>query len=250
MYTKPLFLLGILLLFIAPGKTVAQSETISVDSFDKVIINPHIQVTFREGNSESVAVEMISEPLEKLHVEVKNKVLHMYLDGARVVTKTEKIKGEGRKEKKPIYKGTVVKAVVTYKKAGTFSLRGDETIVFESPIHLDKMRLNIYGESEVFLNEAVIKNLRATIYGECHLEIKKGDIAEQKFTTYGESEVNTLKVSNRSTKIVAYGDSNFECSVSERLKVTSYGEATVKYKGNPEVRKGIVIGDTTISSLP
>ncbi|MGS2741136.1 GIN domain-containing protein [Sinomicrobium sp. M5D2P17] len=250
MYTKPLFLLGILLLFIAPGKTVAQSETISVDSFDKVIINPHIQVTFREGDSESVAVEMIGEPLEKLHVEVKNQVLHMYLDGARVVTKTEKIKREGRKEKKPIYKGTVVKAVVTYKKAGTFSVRGDETIVFESPVHIDKMRLNIYGESEVYLNEATVEDLRVTIYGECHLEIKKGDIAKQKFTTYGESEVNTLKANNRSTRIVAYGDSNFECSISERLKVTSYGDATVKYKGNPEIRKGINIGDTEISALP
>ncbi|SFW54082.1 Putative auto-transporter adhesin, head GIN domain [Sinomicrobium oceani] len=245
-----LIFFSLIFLFITPLEVTAQSWSISVDPFSEVIINPHIEVTFREGPEESVVVEYISEPMEKLHVEVKNKVLHMYLDGARMVTKTEKVKEDGRKVKKPVYDGTVVKAVVTYKKADNFSLRGDEKIVFESPLHLDKLKLHIYGASEISLNEATVEDLRAVIYGACHFEIRKGDIAEQKFTTYGESEIRTLGARNKSTRIVAYGDSDFECSVSQRLKVTSYGEATVKYKGNPEIRKGIVIGDTEITAIP
>ncbi|MBC9798179.1 GIN domain-containing protein, partial [Sinomicrobium weinanense] len=164
-------------------------------------------------------------------------------------TKTEKIKGENEKRKIPLYKGTVVKAVVTYKKANTFALRGEETMVFESPLHMDRMRLNIYGDSEVYINDANINDLKTVVYGECHLEIKKGTVEKQKFTTYGESEINTLNANNKDTRIVAYGDSDFQCQVSERLKVTSYGEATVKYKGTPEVRKGIIIGDTEIVSI-
>lgn len=246
MKTKNIAFSGILLMLLIPGMIKAQSRDIPVSTFDKVIVNPHIQVTFREGDKESVVIGEMTEPFEKLHVEVRNKVLHMYLDGARVVTKTEKIKGTGEKRKKPLYKGTVVKAVVTYREADTFALRGEETIVFESPLHMDRMKLNIYGESEVYINDADINYLKTVVYGDSHLEIKKGTVEKQKFTTYGESEINTLKADNKDTRIVAYGDSNFQCRVSERLKVTAYGEATVKYKGNPEVRKGIVIGDTEI----
>lgn len=250
MNTKIFTFLSIILILMLPEAVTSQSRTISADDFDKVIVNPHIQVTFREGNKTSVTVEDINEPFEKFNVEVKNGVLHMYLDGARVVTKTEKIKGKGKKRKKPLYKGTVVKAVVTYKNASTFAIRGEETIVFESPLNLDKMKLNIYGESEVVVNDATVNNLKVTIFGESQLEIKKGNIGKQKFTSYGESEINTLQASSKSTRIVAYGGSNFQCNVTDRLKVTSYGEATIRYKGNPEVRKGIVIGDTEISAIP
>ncbi len=38
-------------------------------------------------------------------------------------------------------------------------------------------------------------------------------------------------------------------SMFQMLKVTAYGEATVAYKGSPDVDKGIVIGEATIRRI-
>jgi hypothetical protein len=36
---------------------------------------------------------------------------------------------------------------------------------------------------------------------------------------------------------------------ADRLKITAYGEATVAYEGNPEVEKGIIIGEASIQKI-
>lgn len=229
--------------------TIAQSKVIDVETFDKIIISPHIQVVFKKGEKESVSIESITEPIEKLNVIVKNNTLNLYLDGAKITADKEKEIINGYKRKIPIYKGTVVKAVITYKNINALDLRGEEKFVFESNLNTEKLRLKIYGESQVYINEANIQNFQVAIYGENYLEIKQGKIKHQKFTVYGESEVNTLNVKNMETKLTAYGDGIFQFNISEKFKITSFGEATINYTGSPNLQKGIVIGETSISKM-
>lgn len=229
--------------------STAQSKVIDVETFDKVIVSPHIEVVFKEGDKESVLVESITVPNEKLNVIVKNNTLNIYLDGAKITADKKKEKINGNKRKTPIYIGTVVKAIITYKKINSLDLRGKERFVFESSISSDKMRLKIYGESQVYMNDVNLKNLQVSIYGESYLEIKQGKIENQKFTAYGESKVNTLNVNNIETKLVAYGDGTFQFNVAEKLKITSYGEATIIYSGSPNLNKGIIIGKTKITKV-
>lgn len=229
--------------------TQAQSKTISVKHFNKVIVSPHIQVVFRQGDEESVRIESTNVSHDKINIEVKGRTLRLYLEDAKMVTKTEKAHNNQRKGKKAIYKGTQVTVVVTYKNLEELSLRGEETFVCESPLALERFRLKIYGESQVYINEVKLHMLYATIYGESYLEIKAGTIAHQKFTAYGESKINALGVNNKTTKITAYGEGSFRLNISENLKVTAYGEAIVAYEGNPEVHKGIVIGEAIIQKI-
>lgn len=238
---------GILLTAVSNGQ--AQSKTYSVEGFDKVIVSPHISVTFIEGDTESVVIESISEPLDKMNVEVEGKTLRLYLDGAKFVTKSERVEGEEWKGKRSIYKGTIATATVTYKTLEELSLRGEETFICQSPIAMEHFRLKIYGESQVYLNEVDLERLQTTIYGESYLELKEGRIGRQKITAYGETRVNTLGVSSTSAKITAYGEGSYRIKVSDRLKVTAYGEATVAYEGDPDVDKGIVIGEASIQKI-
>lgn len=234
-------------LFSATG--IAQLKNVNVDSFDKVIVSPHVSVTFVEGDTESVIVHTSTEPIEKFNVEVEGSTLRLYLEGAKMVTKNEKVKDHRGKRKKAIYKGTVITATVTYKKLDELSLRGEEKMVCESPINQPTFALKIYGESQVYLNEVNLDNLTTTIYGESYLELKKGAVEKQKITAYGETTVNTLEVDTKNTKITAYGEGNYRVAVADRLKVTAYGEATIAYEGSPEVNKGIVIGEATIQKI-
>ncbi|GAA3514288.1 hypothetical protein GCM10022393_30270 [Aquimarina addita] len=229
------------------ANSYAQNKTIIVDDFQKIIISPHIQVTFKQGTKEEVFIEEATIPMDKINIEVHNKTLRIYLDDAK--TKTKTVYKNGSKQKTPIYKGTIVKAIITYKNLNELSLRGEQTFVCESLLDGKEFQLKIFGESRVYLNEVQLKTLHATIYGESLLEIKKGTINKQKFTAYGESKINALGVNNNDTKITAFGAGSYRFNVSDQLKITAFGEAVVAFEGNPAIDKGIVIGEATIQQL-
>jgi hypothetical protein len=230
-------------------KVIVAQVTTAVEHFDKVIISPHIEVTFVEGNEEGVTVEKSAVDKEKINIEVNGKTLRVYLDGAKELTKNKKVYDDGYEQKQPIYKGTVVTATVTYKTMNDLSVRGEETQVCKSILQGDRFRLKIYGESHVILTEVNLVELQTTIYGESVLDIKSGSIDHQKYTTYGESKVNSLAVNSNTAKIVSYGESNFQLNTSKEIKITAIGEAKLEYKGNAVVNKGLHIGEMQIAKL-
>ncbi|WP_297791614.1 head GIN domain-containing protein [uncultured Eudoraea sp.] len=239
---------GIVIAFLFAGLPMlfAQSATIAVEPFSKVIISPHIEVNLMEGDRETVVLENVEVPREKINIEVVKGTLRIYLDDAKMYTKSKKVKGEDYSGRKDIYDGTMVTANITYKMLKKLSVRGEETIKCESPIDQNELELTIYGESEVYMDKLSLQHLSVAIYGESYLEVKSGTVNHQKYNAYGESEVNTLKMENSSTKITAYGESEFRVNVSDKLKVTCYGEADIEYQGNANVDKGVVIGEASI----
>ena len=239
--------LAIALLF-AFTNSFAQTTT-AVSHFDKVIVSPHISVTFVEGNEEAVAVEKCDVPMEKLNIKVTNGVLRIYLEGAKDIEKNETTWENGYKQKRPLYKGTIVTAKVTYKKLDNLSIRGEETQVCQSPLKGKRFRLRVYGESKVYLNQVDLGQLQATMYGESLLEIKAGAVADQKYTVYGESKINALAINGFTSKITAYGESDFRLNVSDEIKITAFGEASLAYKGNPKINKWFHLGEMQISRL-
>jgi len=223
---------------------LAQTKT-PVRHFDKIIVSPHIQVTFVEGNEENVVIEKCGVPLDKIHIEVNGKTLRIYLDGAKEITKNE----DGYTGKHSIYQGTIVMASINYKTLHKLSIRGNETQVCKSLIQGNKFRLKIYGDPHVFLNEVNLGQLQAAIYGDCELEIKAGSIADQKYTVYGQSKINSVAIENNTTKITAYGEGDFRVNVSDEIKIIAFGEASLAYKGNPKINKWFHFGEMQISKI-
>ncbi len=230
-------------------KGAKAQETTPVKSFEKVIISPHINVILEEGEEESVRIENAKVPQHKIHIEVVGKTLRLYLEGAKIITKSELVNYGKWKQKKPIYKGTMVTAVIKYKTLKNLSIRGEEIVTCKSPINQEKLKLTIYGESKVYFNALNTEELTVAIYGESYLEIKGGLVQRQVYRAYGQSEVNTLEMQNKATKITAYGESNFRISVADRLKISCFGESTINYKGDPELDNGIVIGEAEIHKI-
>lgn len=226
----------------------AQSKVFEVDRFDEIVVSPHIEVIFKEGKESSVRIEAISVPMDKLNVSVENDKLHLYLEDAKITSPSLKDQIKGTCDPTE-YDGTVVRAVVTYERLKSADLRGEQKFVFESKIDSRKLRLKIYGESQVYLNEVEIEDLHVTMYGESELKILKGEVEDQTFTVYGESEVQALSIDNEETKVTVYGEGEFQLNVSEKLIVTSYGEASIEYAGKAKVQKRIIIGETEISKL-
>ncbi|WP_273568319.1 head GIN domain-containing protein [Maribacter halichondriae] len=246
---KKLVLPLVLLTVLGLNTLVAQEKTYQVDHFDKIIISPHIAVNLIEGDEESVRIDQSGVSDDKINVKMEGNTLRIYLDGAKMVTKNDKVKDEKYNMTKSIYEGTMVKATVTYKKLNTLSVRGEERINLKSKIAQKEFTLRIYGESQVYLSDVDLEKIKTTIYGESYLEIENGNIDNQRYIAYGESRVNSMSINNTSTKITAYGQSDFRVNVSDRLKVTCYGETHITYEGDPDVDRGIVIGEATIRKI-
>jgi hypothetical protein len=227
----------------------ATAQTKMVDHFTKVIVSPYIQATFVEGDEESVTIENIKVDENKLHLEVNNQTLRIYLEGAKDFPKYEKDHSNGYDESHPLYQNTSVAVTVTYKKLTDLSLRGEETQLCKSPIDAVKFTLKIYGESDVTFNELNAGELETTVYGEASLNIKAGSVTEQKYTCYGEGRINSLSIKGNTSRIIAYGDADLMLNVSDRIRITAYGDAKLHYKGNPEIVKGIHFGDMLIDKM-
>jgi hypothetical protein len=238
-------------LLLLPAVLFAQfsfSQT-HVAHFNKVIVSPNIAVTFVEGNDESVTIEKSTVSKDKIHIEVNNNVLRIYLDGQKELPKNEKSYENGFKQKRPVYSGTVVTATVSYKTLNALSIRGEETQVCKSLLKQDNFKLKIYGESHVIFNQVDLGNFQATLYGEGSVEIKSGTIRDQNFTAYGDGEVKNFAINSSTAKITAYGDANFQVKASEAIKFTAFGDARLEYKGNAEIKRGLNIGDVEIDKM-
>ncbi|HTI89700.1 MAG TPA: DUF2807 domain-containing protein, partial [Puia sp.] len=88
-----------------------------------------------------------------------------------------------------------------------------------------------------------------TIYGESSLDIKSGIVNKQYYTCYGEGKINTTAISGRESRLTAYGEAEFRLNVSDRIKITSIGQAKLRYMGNPDIVKGIHIGGVDLQKL-
>lgn len=245
---KKLIFTALTLVFIIGG-IQAQEKTYNVKSFDKLIVSPHIEVNLVEGDEESVVIDNAKISLDKINVEVEGRTLRMYLDGAKMVTKSKRISSNQWRGSKPLYKGTMASVTVTYRKLENLSIRGEEIVRCKNLFNADDFKMSLYGEAKVYFDSVSIDEMTVAIYGSSYLEIGEGTVSRQVFRAYGESEVNTEGMVADETKITAYGESNFRVNVVDRLKVTCYGETNVNYSGNPEVDKGLIFGEARIRKI-
>ena len=227
----------------------AAAQTKMVDHFTKIIVSPYIQATFVEGDEESVTINDIKVDKSKLHLEVNDKTLRIYLEGAKDFPKYEKDNSNGNEESHPLYQNTSVVVTITYKTLTDLSLRGEETQLCKSPIDASKFTLKIYGESDVTFNELNAQELETTVYGDASLNIKAGSVKEQRYTCYGEGRINSLAIKGSTSRVIAYGDADLKLNVSDKIRITAFGDARLHYKGNPEIVKGLHFGDMVIDKI-
>ena len=229
---------------------VCYGQTRPVDHFHKVIVSPYIEVTFVQGDEESVTINHSIVDSNKLHVEVRGGTLRLYLDGAKDLPHNQQdYERDGNWQGHPLYPKHAIVATVVYKKLDALSLRGEENFLVRSPLLARKFRLREYGETTVILTEAHINKMHGTLYGECSVDIKAGVVNRQNFTCYGEGKINTTAITGQKAKVTTFGEAEFRVNVSDLIKITAFGDAKVCYRGNPEIVKGIHFGGVDVQKL-
>jgi hypothetical protein len=227
----------------------AYGQTGPVGHFHKVIVSPYIQVTFVQGDEESVTINQNIADTNKLHVEVHRGTLRLYLDGAKNLPHDRWDGSDGDGQSHRLYPRHAIIATVVYKRLDALSLRGEESFLVQSPLSVKRFHLRAYGESAVTLTEVHITKMHSTIYGDCSVDIKAGVANRQYFTCYGEGKINTTAITGREAKVTAFGEAEFRVNVTDLIRITSFGDAKVCYRGDPEVVKGIHFGGVDVQRL-
>ena len=81
------------------------------------------------------------------------------------------------------------------------------------------------------------------------MDIKAGVANRQYFTSYGDGKINTTAITGREAKVTAFGEAEFRVNVSDLIKITSFGDAKVCYRGDPDIVKGIHFGGVDVQKL-
>lgn len=238
------FLLSII--SISPLLATSPSDLIKVPKFSRIIISPHIQANLAEGDHESVEIKNSQISRDKINIKVEGNTLRIYLEDAKVFTRSKKVKGDKWNSKQSVYQGTMVTVNITYRNLISLSVRGEEDITCVSPIQQETFQLKIYGEPNVFLQSLLLDDFKVTIFGEGQLDIGSGAVRRQSYVAYGESKVKATAMKNNFTRVRAYGESDFRIYVSDLLRVSAFGEAHITYQGNANVERGLVIGEARI----
>jgi hypothetical protein len=213
-------------------------------------VSPYIQVVLVQGEKESVTINDIIVDSSKLHVEVDGGTLRLYLDGAKDVPHNQRVyTDDGGWQNRHLYPNHAVVATVTYKTLNSLSLRGEETQLCQSPLSADKFTLRVYGTSSVIFTEVHFGEMHTTMYGESTLNIKSGSVNEQYYTCYGEGKINTTAVTGHNSWFTAFGEAELSLNVTDMIKITAFGEAKLRYMGNPEIVKGLHFGGLDLKKI-
>src|SRR5258708_3082602 len=100
-------------LVLASAALFAQTIEKKIAPFNKVIVSPKINLVLVEGTNESVKLNYADVDPSKIRVTVKNRTLHIYLEGSRFTEKTQRVKFDGEVRKENVYRGATITAYVT-----------------------------------------------------------------------------------------------------------------------------------------
>ena len=236
------------LFFSFKNTQAASPETVAVNPFDKIVVSPHIQAVFKQGDQESITIENLTIASDKMNIEVDDKVLKVFLQNAEAevnLDDEQSIKWDDNS----VYKGTIAKIVITYKDLGKIALVGEEKFTFEDAMQQENLKVKLIGNTKMFIQEAAIENLDITSFGKNYLEVSSGTIPYQNVTAFGEDEINLLGVENKITKVKSLGNGKLKFNVSKKLSVTSLGDGLIQYKGSARVSKGFMLGKSKVEKL-
>jgi len=230
-----------LLLICCVTQSYAQTSEVQIDEFNNLEISPYIGAILVEGSSPSVEILSSNIPEEKLKIKSSGKTLKLYISGSKNLNKNNDDRSNG---------GEInVQVKITYTSLKRIKHKGDEKLVFESDFDSEELKLIGYGNGAIIFKSINVDELTGKLHGNFVVSAEKGLIEYQNFVMYGNSEISFGTVKNEVTKLSMYGNTEVDVNVSKLLKTSGFGNFVVKYKGNPELKRGLVLGNGEVSRL-
>jgi hypothetical protein len=195
--------------FLFPFCLTAQNSSVTrtLTSFDKIGISGGFDVVFlKEGDSESVTLDVSGIDPEKIETEVKDGTLRIHT-------------------KKGCYSNFKAKITVNYRSLKSVANSGSTDIVTLSPIKTDKFELASSGSGD-FKGELDVKDLEIAISGSSDMTLS-GNADVQEIAISGSGDVNAATLKGSAADVAISGSGDVRLGVSGRVKTAVSGSGSV-----------------------
>ncbi len=233
-----------ILLFLVSATGYSQEISKSLKSFNKIIASPRVNLVLKKGEREEIRLVYDDVNKGKINIIVTGKTLHIYLDDARRVEKTERIGGS----RHGIYDGVSVTAYVTYKYLEGLEIRGKQELTCLDAIENERFTLKAYGENNITLASLKTDYFKVALYGENRLWVKTGKVVEQKYKVFGVNKINTRDMKSAFTTTNVFGEGIIFLRSTEEVRVNAFGEPLIEVDGGANINKRLIFGDVEINA--
>jgi len=228
----------------------AQNDEITqkLQSFNKVVVSPKIDLVLIPGETESVKIEYSGVDPENIIIDQSGKRLHIYLDHAKIFDIGERRKHHDMFERRERYKFAHVTAYVTFKHLKMIESRGEGVVLCDGKISSKKLKVRTMGNTNARFAYLEAKTIKARMYGENTIKIMDGDAGHLSYKLYGENKIDSRGLVSVTSSTTIYGEGRVSLHATEKVRVNSFGEPSLYVTGSPYISKGIILGHANIRS--
>ncbi|MEM7107095.1 MAG: DUF2807 domain-containing protein [Bacteroidota bacterium] len=214
--------------------------------FNKISVGPHVSLRLAQGDREEVNIDYRRIDEEDIHVKIVGNTLKIYLEKSKNLPKKVKVYNGRYKEKVNVYDRVRVTAYVTVRDLKKIESKGEEFIYSDKPLVLDKLKIKSYGSSDIRLSSLKADRLKVVLWGDHDLRIKEGIVKKQVIKGIGDNNIQNEDLITNVTKVGVLGETEVDVNARDYLRLSSLGEAVVKYSGLPRINRWFTIGENNM----
>lgn len=214
-----------------------QSFEKSLPFFNKVYVSDRIDLLLEESSTARAWVSYENVAAEDIRLEVKSSTLRVYLEGCR----------RGCRDNK--YPDARVQLHLNYKQLEKLVVMGDQRVEHLGDIRQDAFVLKSYGDGEILLDSIHTYRLKLALFGDSKLYVRDGIVNDVVVKTFGDQQVDLANLASQSSQVRVFGDSELDLRVHEALRLSVFGDADIRFSGNPSINRKLVLGEVSINHL-
>lgn len=173
------------------NKVIKQNRNVS--EFTSITASSGWDVIVRQGNRQSVSIEISEDILDRAVIEVKNGTLHIYNKNSRRVFSWNNVRN------------VTQKAYVTVTDLEKITASGGVDIRFDTPIKTNDFALNMSGGADLENLSLNCNNFTGDFSGGCDADIRFLSAQNLKANVSGGSDVNFIGIDTQQSRISASG---------------------------------------------
>ena len=209
----------------------ANVEVRNASGFTGIEVSGSIDLYISQGTEEAVAISANSDEIKgRIKTEVRNGILHIFLDGKGLNWKT--------------WSNHKMKAYVTYKTLERLEASGASNIRTADIIRQSNLRIELSGASD-FTGDVAVTKLKISTSGASNMKIS-GTADNTEFDANGACSVKAYDLKTDMCKIDASGASNIRVTVNKELNAVASGGSTIYYRGTGLIRDISTSGGATV----
>ncbi|MDR2955815.1 MAG: DUF2807 domain-containing protein [Prevotella sp.] len=116
--------------------------------------------------------------------------------------------------------------------------RGSTNIYLKGTLQTENLKINLSGSGKIQADNITCNNLNTSTSGSGNIKVA-GKANEISSSVSGSGKIDALEMESNIVRCSVSGSGNFDVNAMQELDVKISGSGTIKYKGEPTIKKSI-----------